>query len=379
VWELANAYYEPPSLEMVLERVNTSARALDLGDLILHGIPISAASTWPSEVSRSIPPGEYGKLMGIVLMEAIYNFDSGFNPSPVKIRIMYQQGLLFDDFPSMYYSRKYEDADPSPKSVRDYGKAVMGDAYNDGFYKSFYYFLKFTPAFKPKKKLFSEKFEGEAVDYYPNIREAIISLAENKDALREMLEELETVSEERKVQLRNIDEAMAEIKRLKIKERDTKFSERTPIRKEIAERKEEVKLGRNDLNAVNARYRESIKIWKVELASIRGQTAELDEQQRALAINIQHALDAVTELKMQATALVAVAIIKLPQSTLNLPEELKRLARSPLARLRIERVIANSASLFDNAGIIRGELSLLGAETASMNGLFKKRVKVKAL
>ena len=379
VLEVANAYSEPPSLEMVLERVNTSARALDLGDLILHGVPISAASTWPSQVSGNIPSGEYGKLMGSVLQEAIYNYDSGFNPSPVKIKIMYQQGLLFDEFPSMYYTRKFDDVNPSPETVRAYGKAVMGGTYNDGFYKSFYYFLKFTPAFRPKKKLFTEKLNGESVDYYPNIREAVISLAENKEALREALENIETVNEERKVQLRNIDEVMNEMKKLKIKERDAKYSEKPPIKKEIDERKGEVKLFRSDLNAINDRYRESIKIWKIELSSIREQTAEFDEQQRALAINIQRAIDAVYGLNVEATALVAVAILKFPQSTMNLSQELRNLARSPLARIRIERVIANSASLFDNAGIIRGELSLLGAEASSMNKLFKKRVKVKAL
>jgi hypothetical protein len=292
---------------------------------------------------------------------------------------MYQQGLLFDDFPSMYYTRKYDDADPSAQNIRDYGKSVMGETYNDGFYKSFYYLLKFTPAFRPKKKLFSEKFKGEAADYYPNIREAVISLAENREALREALEDIEILNEERKVRLRDIDEVMVEIKKLKIRERDAKSSQKAPLRKEVAERKEEMKLYRTDLKAVNDRYMELIKIWKVELASIRGQTTELDEQQRALAINIQHALDAVTELNIEATALVAVAILKLPSSTINLGQELRNLARSPLARLRIERVIANSASLFDNAGIIRGELRLLGAEASAMNNLFKKRVKVRKL
>ena len=375
VIEGLNAYNEPPSMEMALERVNTGARALELGDLMLHGIPISAASEWPRQVASQVPSREFGKLMGSVMLEGIYAYGSGFNPSPIKIRVLYQQGLLFEEFPNMYYERKYLETDPNPESVKAYGKAVLGDKYNEAFYRSFHYFLKYSPAFRPKKELFLGTFNGRAPEVYANVREAVLSLADNREALGEILRELDNILDEKKLQIRNIDEATNDIRELKNKEKKASRDEKSAISGEIDKKKDEIKIHSVDLAEINKRYKEQLGIWVTELAKIRKQVTALDEEQIALAKNIQHVVEAIKEINIEATTLVAVAIIKIPTSILNMPNELNQLVRSPFADIRVQRIVSNSVTLFDNAMIIRTELGVLTSEADSLDDLFEMRIK----
>ena len=372
--EMINAYQEPPSMEMALERVNTGARALELGDLMLHGIPISAASTWPEQVASQVPSSEFGKLMGTVMLEGIYAYGSGFYPSPIKIRVLYQQGILFEEFPNMYYERKYLESDPNPESVKAYGKAVLGDKYNDAFYKSFHYFLKYSPAFRPKKELFLGTFNGRSPEVYANVKDAVLSLADNQNALREILRELDNILDEKKVQIRNIDEATDEIRSLKKKEKKASREEKATINEEIAKKKDEIKIYNVDLSSINKRYIEQLKIWEAELAQISKQVTVLDDEQIALAKNLQHVVDAIKEINLEAITLVAVAIVKIPTSLVNMPNELNQLIRSPFADIRVQRIVSNSVTLFDNAMIIKSELGLLRTEAGAMDKLFEKRI-----
>jgi len=69
--------------------------------------------------------------------------------------------------------------------------------------------------------------------------------------------------------------------------------------------------------------------------------------------------------------------LKLPISLMNMPDEINRLARSPMAGPRIVRIFANSVSLADNASIIKEELSLQMKEAKMLDGLFTRRIKAK--
>ena len=54
-WQEAwTASQETPTVEASLERVNTAARLIELGDLMLQGLPLSAGSLWPQEMKGTL-------------------------------------------------------------------------------------------------------------------------------------------------------------------------------------------------------------------------------------------------------------------------------------------------------------------------------------
>ncbi len=387
VAETYQAAMEPLSLELVLDRVNTSARALELEEIMLKAMPISAASKWPKQVSSMIPLAEYGKLTAIILQESLYTMRRErkrskrkgrplggaiggftFSPSPIKIKVLYQQGLLFKNFPDMHYTREYLDHEPEEEDIERFGRKIIGGDYSPVFNKSFYRFLKYSPAFKPKREHFFGTFDGNSVEFYPNVTEAVISLAENPGDLRAALDGIEVVYDKRKEKLRDIEEKLEEMKDLK---------EAKAGRAERNERKNELKVLRTELDLIEKDYREKINIWKVELAAIKMQKTALSNEQKALAINIQRTIKAAKGLSRDAATLISIALIKLPLAIINLPNELKELAYSPMAGPRIERLIRNSVSIGENASIIRNGLKLFSDESDTMDGLFETRVKIK--
>ncbi|MEE8483766.1 MAG: hypothetical protein V3S46_04130 [Nitrospinota bacterium] len=390
VAETYQAAVEPLSLELVLDRINTSARALELEEIMLKAMPISAASKWPKQVSSMIPSAEYGKLAAIVMQESLYSMRrerrqstlgriSGrtlggafggftFSPSPIKIKVLYHQGLLFKNFPDLYYIREYLDHEPGEEDIGNFGRKIIGGDYSPVFNKSFYRFLKYSPAFKPKREHFLGTFDGKSVEFYPNVTEAVISLADNPGDLRAALDAMEIVYDERKEKLRDIEEKLEEIKDLK---------EAKAGRAEKNRRKNEMKVLKAELDRIGKDYREKMKIWKVQVAAVKMQKTALSGEQKALAINIQHTIDATKGLGRDAVTLLTIALIKLPLALMNLPNELEELAYSPMAGPRIERLIRNSVSLGENASIIKNGLNLFGDEADTMDGLFDARVKIK--
>ncbi len=373
------AYSEPPSVEMVLERVNTAARAVELESIILNSMPISAASGWPRDISQSVPSRKRSGLMDIVAKEAIFSIGSPYRPSPVKMKLLYVQSLLFSSYPDAYYRRGYMEGNLSPEEVnarvKRFGNEILGGVYSDGypdiFDKSFYRFLLFSPDFKPAKEHFIGTFKGKHVEFYPNITEAVISLAENGEALKEISQNLWELEDKKARALRDIAEISDRTGRLSAEEKSTNANHS----REIKELEKERKVAESAYRAIAMEYREKLKIWEIELANIKTQATAFDDEQKALAANIQTAVDSAQRHLTQASVLITIAMIKLPVSIMNVRQEVRRIARSPLPSLRIVRIWAGLASLSGNVAIIKNELGLMKAQAAALDNLFGNRIK----
>ncbi len=374
------AYNEPPSVEMVLERVNTAARAVELESIILNSMPISAASDWPRDISQNIPSRKRSRLMDVVAHEAIFSLGSPYSPSPIKIKLLYVQSILFSSYPDAYYGRGQVEEGMSPKElnarIKRFGNEILGSVYPDGypdiFDKSFYRFLLFSPDFKPAKEHFIGTFKGEHVEFYPNITEAVISLAENREELTAISQNLWELEDKKARALRDIAEISDRTGKLSAEEK----SKNVNHSREIKELGEERKIAEALYRAVATEYREELKMWKIELANIKTQATAFDDERSALAANIQIAVDSAQRHLIEASALIAIAMIKLPVSIMNVRQEMRRIARSPMPSLRIVRIWAGLASLSGNVAVIKNELGLMKAQAAALDNLFGDRIKI---
>lgn len=366
VMEAKQAYDEKPSMEMVLDRINTAARTLELEDIMLRTMPISAASTWPKDANHEIPKGDQSKLMGIVLSDAIFSPGSGFRPSAIRIKVMYQQTIFFESYPDMYYERKYMDKLPSNDEINDYGQKILGSGYNPVFNKSFVRFLRYTPDFKPKKSHFEGKLNGKTVEFYPSLEDAVISLADNAEQLQKIRNDMMDVDADKKRALRDIADTAREIKVLKDKKT-------APA--EIKAFENQIPVYKKEYDTAALKYETLLKAWKIELTKIKQQATAFNDEQLALAANIQSGVSAIKGLHTDAVVLVTISAMKLPSSIMNLPAELSKLTTSPKAGLRIARIYLNMVSLSENVSIIKKELAQTYAEAIAMDGLFDNRIK----
>ncbi len=370
VMEAAQAYDEKPSVEMVLDRVNTAARVLDLEGIMLRTMPISAASKWPKAADSSIPAGDQSKLLGIVATDAIFAPGSGFRPSAIRLKVQYMQTIFFEKFPSLYYERQYAEKTIPSATVIEAGKKALGAAYNDKIHhKTFYQFLKFSPDFSPKANLFDAKLGGAPVDFYPTIMDAVISLSKNPAELKDVRAKIDELAEQKQVPVRDIAEAAKKIKTLK-------DAGETKNQAEINKLKGDIKISKAEYDKLAVSAEAELKKWTQLLAAMKNETGELTAEQKALAINIQSAVSAVKGLHTDATTLVTIALLKLPTSVMGLPDEVGRLATAPYGVIRVARIYLNLSSLADNASIIKNELGQMYTEANAMDGLFEKRLKV---
>lgn len=370
--EAYQATQEPPSVEMVIDRVNTAARVLELEDIMLHAMPFSAGSRWPQDCDKTIPAGDMGKLGAIAAQDALFSPGSVFRPSFIRIRTLYLQTILFDSAPSLHYQRKYIDSPPDNDAIRAYGQKTLGGDYNPVFNKSFYRFLRYTPDFVPQRRHFEGKFENAPAEYFANLEDAVISLADNQEQLQKIRGDMLETEDGKKRAVRDMNDAARQIKKLKDEDERKNAAE-------IADMENEMAVHRKEYNDAAARYEELLGAWKLELAKVKRQTTAFTPEQRELAVNVQAAVGLVKGLHIDASALVFIAMARLPDSLMNLPDELNRLMRAPFAGERVARLLLNVISLKDNVVIIRNELGQHYAEADAMDGLFDSRIKTAAV
>lgn len=370
--EAYQATQEPPSVEMVIDRVNTAARVLELEDIMLHAMPFSAGSRWSQDCNKPIPAGDTGKLAAIAAQDALFSPGSFFRPSAIRIRTLYLQTILFDSVPNLHYQRKYLDTPPDNDAIRAYGKKTLGQNYNPVFNPSLYRFLRYTPDFTPQRRHFEGKYEGKPAEYFANLEDAVISLSDNPEQLQKIRGDMLETDDLKRRAVRDIDDAARQIKKLKDENEKKNAAE-------IAELEKEKDTHKKEYDTAAARYDQLLTAWKLELAKVKKQTTAFTPEQRELAVNIQDGVDLVKSLHVDATALVIIAMARVPDSIMNMPDELHRLLNSPLAGERIARILLNVIALKDNIVIIKNELGQHYAEADAMDGLFTDRIKTTAV
>jgi len=387
-WEEAwRASQEVPTVEASLERVNTAARLIELGELMLQGIPLSAGSLWPQEMKGTLTLNaqNFSRFFQEHYRQgALYAAGLGFQPSPWTGRALDLQQRLFSSPPDLHYERTYRSKTPSPEDVRAFGEKVLGKGYDPGFDQNFFRLLRYHPGFEPKRELFAAQFEGKAAEFHPNVMEAVLALAENREDLKQFRDAVLQGEEMCEKASRDVEESAQRIRQLKAQtfgdattpDEVAKRSDDSDSAKGLQELEAQFEKEKKEYeDAVNA-YQMSLQQLSVALGQIKGQNGAFTPEQRELAVKVQAVVDTARGLLGGTRFLVVIATVHLPKATLNIRQELLRIAQSGgnLAMARTKQIVVDASLLKSNLALIASEASVLDNESQPYDELFLNRI-----
>jgi hypothetical protein len=390
LWGVINN--ENPTVEAALDRVNTAARIIEVGDLIVNTLPISGGSDWPKKVSGSVPFTEEAKLQEKLQQDPAYYSGAAGQTSALKLKAMYLQTLLFSKYPDLYASRKMGAAVPTEAEVTALATSVLGPGYSPVFTKVFYRFLQYYPAFEPRADLFVGKVNGRAMEVYPSLLAAVESLAENKPEIVQAREAVLQAEDRKGKERRDILDLVQRIRKLEsaeygspvTAEEAVQASDRETNAKEIEDLKGQLAVQQEEFTVTVKAYKEELQKLAIEMGKIKTQLVAFSAEQRALAANIQIAVDGVQGTMCQAEILLGVAGYQVKKAGPKVKGEIRLIASQAgrsqvdnrVANERIRRISINLAALPSNLSILTTELGVLGEEAAVSDNLFTSRVAV---
>jgi hypothetical protein len=387
--EFYSAYQEPPTVESALDRINTSARIIEIGDLIIHTLPISGGSDWPQKVNASVPTVEEAKLQQTLRQNPAYYSGTAKQTSALKLKAMYLQTILFNKSPDIYAPRKMGAAVPTEAEVKTLATKVLGSGYSPSFTKVFYRFLLYDPAFEPKPDLFAGRLDGKATEVYPSLLDAVVSLAENKPEILQVQESVLQAEEKKAKDLRDILDLSQRIRNLEAAEignpstaeEAVQASERETHAKEIEDLKGQLTVQEEEFKVTVKAYKEELQKLGIEMAKIKTQVLAFSPEQRALATNVQMAVDAVKGTMGQSHTLLSIAGYQLKKAVPNVKNEIKLIARQggQATNERIKRISVNLAALPTNLSVLTTELGVLNEDAKIYDELFTSRVNVQTI
>ncbi|MEC4889182.1 MAG: hypothetical protein RI101_03900 [Nitrospira sp.] len=377
---------EPPTIESALDRVNTAARIIEVGDLILHTLPISGGSEWPQKANGSVPMSEENALRQLIQQDPAYYAGAAGQTSALKLKAMYLQTLLFNKYPDLYALRKAGAAAPAESEVNALATKVLGPGYSPAFTKVFYRLLHYNPAFEPKADLFAGRAAGTAMEVYPSLFDAVMSLAENKPEILRAQESVLQAEEKKGKERRDILEIVQRIQKLEAEEfgnpstpeEAVKASERDTNAKEVEELKAQLAVQEEEFKVTVTAYKEELAKLGIEMGQIKTQVGAFTPEQRALAANIQTAVDAVQGTMCQSEILLGIAGYHLKKAGPNWKKEVQKIANESgqTVNERIKRVTLNLAALPANLSVLMIELGVLDEEAKVQDDLFTNRMSV---
>lgn len=382
-----DASKEVPTVEASLERVNTAARLVELGELMLHGLPLSAGSLWPQEMRGTLAldmQQAHQMLNEVYGQRPLYRAGSGYQPSPWTARALELQKRLFTSPPDLHYERTYRAKPPSETDVHALGHKVLGTKYNPVFDKVFYRLLLYHPGFEPKRELFTAQFDGKAAEFYPNVMEAVFALAENRDDLLKLREAVLQAEEAREKAYRDVEESAQRIRQLKAKEfgqpatpeEAAQKGEESSHAKEIQDLENQFGVEKQEYDVAVADYKAALQQLSVGLGQIKQQVGAFTPEQRALAVNVQAVVDTARGLLGGTRMLLTVAEAHLPRAVPKVKQELRRIAMMGGDRAveRMKRIYVNGSALPLNVSVITTESGVLANDSQTYDGLFLSRL-----
>lgn len=383
--ELRSAYYdEVPTVESALDRVNTAARIVEMGNLAITTLPISGGSDWPRKVSGSVPPTEEAKLRQLLQQDPAYYPGTSGQTSALKLKAMYLQTQLFTKYPDLYAPRKMGPAAPAEADVKAAITEVLGAGYSPTFTKVFYRFLQYYPAFKPKADLFAGRLDGKATETYASLLDAVVALADNKPEILQLRDTVLQAEEKKAKEYRDILDLTQRIQKLESAEFGTpsttqeavQASDRDTNATQVEELKKQLAVQEQEFTDTVTAYKAELEKLGLEMGKIKTQTVAFTPEQRALAANIQTAVDGVQGVMCQAEVLSAIAGYHIKKAGPNWKKEVQAIARQggPTANERIRRVTLNLATLPSNLSVLATEVSVLDKEASGYDDLFKSRL-----
>ena len=384
--ELWAASKETGTVESALDRVSTAARLIEVGDLIIRTLPMSGGADWPRKVSGSVPFAEEAKLRQLLQQDPVYASGTVGETSALKLKEMYLQTVLFNRYPELNASRRMGVAAPSEAEVKALAAKVLGPGYSPAFTKVFYRFLQYSPAFEPKADLFAGRLDGKATEVYPSLLDAVVSLAENKPEIMQLQESVVQAEEKTAKEHRDILDLTQRIKKLEsaefgnpsTAEEAVQASDKDTNAKEVEDLKGQLVVQEEEYKTTVKAYKEELEKLGLEMAKIKTQVVAFNPEQRALAANVQTAVDAVQGAMCQSEVLTAISGYHLKKVLPKWKDEVRVIARQggPVANERIRRITVNLTTLPSNLSVLMTEIGVLDEETKISDNLFTSRVTV---
>lgn len=387
-WQEAwDASRETPTVEASLERVNTAARLIELGELMLQGLPLSAGSLWPQEMKGTLTLNveNFNRVLQETYRQRVlYASALGFQPSPWTGRALDLQQRLFTSPPDLHYERSYRSKTPSTDDVHAIGEKVLGKGYDPVFDKNFFRLLHYHPGFIPKREIFTAQFDGKAAEFHPNVMEAVLALAENREDLQQFQAAVLQGEEMCERAYRDVEESAQRIRQLKAQnfgdpatpEEAAKKGEESGSAKDLQELEAQFETEKNEYNEAVKAYQVSLQQLSVALGQIKNQSGAFTVEQRALAINVQAVVDTAQGLLGGTRFLVGITILHLPKAIPRVGQELQLIALrgGDHAVQRMKRITVNLSLLKPNLELIASESSVLDKESQPYDDLFVNRI-----
>ena len=408
------AYLENPSMELVLDRMNTAAAAAELSDAILNDIDISDSTDWPQRVIGFSTEDIQPTLQALAL-DGAYVAHGGI-VSPIKANVVQVQHVLYELPPDLYSQAGtcYKKGEKTLINGFYYhvgGRGIKNGKKNKA--EPVYSITQknlldvdsgtiFTVAKQSAKNIFVNtecdpndetlthivKREGllrsveSGLRRYQGVMAALMGIVSNGDEIQASYKSLDKLK-------KDIEEVSQELKKLEKSRNDFVTGERDNLLRsydskdqydeEITSKKSFLKENEPELDDY-----EELFLKDLEDISESDPAVMEDAGKKKVLVNIVDACTAMQEMLTEALILTTISIAKLPSSVVGLPTELQALVDSVKNKdikavyipLRLARLRFNGGNVLDNirliSGLINLELSLTNKVKSEVEELLSK-------
>jgi hypothetical protein len=408
------SYLENPSMELVLDRMNTAAAAAELSDAILNEIDITDSTDWPQRVIGFSKEDIQPTLQALAL-DGAYVAHGGI-VSPIKANVVQVQHVLYELPPDLYSQSGTCYKKGEKTLINGFYYHVGGRGIKNGTEdktETVYSItqknlldLDFgtisTAVKQSAKNIFVNtecgsndetltnivKREGllrsvkSGLRRYQGVMAALMGIVSNGDEIQASYKNLDKLK-------KKIEEVSQELKKLEKSRNDFITGERDNLLipydskdkydDEITSRKSFLQENEAELEDC-----EQLFLKNLEKISENDPAIMEDAGKKKVLINIVDACTGMLEMLTGALTLTTISIAKLPTSVVGLPAEVQALVDSVKNKdvkavyipLRLARLRFNGGNVIDNikllAKIINIELSLTNKVKSEVEELLSK-------
>ncbi|MEH0022105.1 MAG: peptidoglycan-binding protein [Desulfobacter sp.] len=331
--ESGSALMEDPSMELVLDRMNTAGAASDLVTVVLNEMPISDTACWPRRL-ESFSEKDLEPLLKALSLDGVYQSHGGI-VSPIKAHVVQVQNILYEVPPDMYalsgdfytkgeatiingtyykinsYKNIVVKADPCAKDVTE-GLSAMGTNF----------LVKNSKGEIEKRRGLLKNFDVTGTNQYENLMEALFAIAPNDagTSLKSAYNAYENSRGKVNVASEELLRLSADKKRLENKESPMgKFKTEQAIEAQL-------KIRQKELEELTADLEEKKNIFNKEMDNLESYKGTIDDPESVrVLLNIIYACKGAEGLMIDSVGLAGIAAVKLVRSLPNLPNEIKML------------------------------------------------------
>ncbi|MBF0225868.1 MAG: hypothetical protein HQK76_10475 [Desulfobacterales bacterium] len=391
--EILAALQEKPSMELVLDRINTAASAMAIAEVVFNYIPISDESTWPKEIN-GISVNDFEPVIRALALDGAYAAHGG-SISPIKAGIVQVQNILYDIPPDMYsaegtcykkgestiingYYYKVISANKVIKKDNP-TKAELNKAIDEAAKNIFVsYPCKNSGTFPKRMGKLSQKLQVGGRTY-PSIMAALFKILPNGKDLREIYKDYDRIK--KKIIDTADDIALFEKDKTRLEKKEKVYSRF----KSISQINEQILVKRKEVEELKSDLIEKTNILKLTLDSIREHKGEVtDPKDLKTLANIVEACKAVNSFIGCAITLSVISLSKSPDSLKNVSDEFQRISQiqgtqAVYLPLRLARLRFNIGNIVDNIRIISAVLDNQASLSVKIYNVIESLINITAI